>query len=130
MMPSVAIDTKGNGLHLDGGVKHRVRLDVGGFARYHGPLQLRRIAPSSTFFGDNFRIGDCSTVARPVRRHDLLGGQRICRPGADSNDIWNTQVTSFSLPPAVDNNWYSVNVEAGNSLSCRPIPPPIRVASS
>ena len=37
--------------------------------------------------------------------------------GADGDtDIWKTHITSFSVPPAVDNDWYSIDVEAGNSL--------------
>ena len=38
--------------------------------------------------------------------------------GSDGDtDIWRTHIASFSLPPAVDNDWYSVNVAAGSSLS-------------
>ena len=44
--------------------------------------------------------------------------------GADGDtDIWRTHITSFSLPPAVDNDWYSINVAAGNSLDLQTYTP-------
>ena len=44
-------------------------------------------------------------------------------PDGDTSDIWKTHITSFSLPPAVNNDWYSINVAAGNSLSLQTYTP-------
>ena len=64
-MPSVAMDSQGNlGLHLDGGVEHRVRLDVGRQPRHDRGTSARSTRPRArAFFNVNFRIGDYSSVA-------------------------------------------------------------------
>ena len=38
--------------------------------------------------------------------------------GSDgSSDIWKTHLTSFTIPPAQDNDWYSIDVQAGSGYS-------------
>ena len=74
-----------------------------------GPLQLLRRGP-----GQHFLRGQLPDRrlqhhgGRPDRRHTFWAANEYAGPGADSTDIWNTQVISFSLPPAVDNDWYSI----------------------
>ena len=71
--------------------------------------------PGGGFFYENFRIGDYSTTVLDPdgntfwSANEYIGSNR-------ASDIWLTHITSFSVPPAVDNNWYSVNVQAGQAL--------------
>ena len=68
------------GLHLDGGVEHRVPLDVGRQPRHLGPLQLLRRGPGRRLL--RRQLPDRRLQhrgARPDRRHDLLGRQRVHR---------------------------------------------------
>ena len=73
-------------------------------------------SPRRGFFYDSFRIGDYSTVViDPTDGTTFWAANEYSGPDA-ATDIWRTHITSFSLPPAVNNDWYSINVAAGNSL--------------
>src|SRR5262249_23765654 len=73
-------------------------------------------APGGGFFDVSFRIGDYgTTVLDPTDGTTFWGANEYI--GSDgSSDIWRTHITSFSVPPAVNNDWYSINVAAGNPL--------------
>ena len=43
--------------------------------------------------------------------------------GPDINNIWNTWVASFKVAPAVVNDWYTIDVAAGNTLSLQTYTP-------
>ena len=74
---------------------------------------FRREAGSST---SNVRIGDYSTVVLDPNGTTFWAANEYIGPDG-ATDIWRTYLASFSLPPAVDNNWYSINVQAGKSLA-------------
>jgi hypothetical protein len=117
-MPSVAIDNKGNlgFTWMEASSSEFVSMWVGSLDT-SGHFSSFDAAPSSTFFSANFRIGDYSTVVvDPIDGTTFWAANEYAGPGAASTDIWNTQITSFSLPPAVNNDWYSIDVAAGNSL--------------
>jgi methionine-rich copper-binding protein CopC len=118
-MPSVAEDDHGNlgFTWMEGSSTEFVSMWVGGLDT-SGHFTSFAAAPSSTFFAANFRIGDYSTtVVDPTDGLTFWSANEWSGPGADSGDIWNTHITSFSLPPAVSNDWYSINVGAGNTLA-------------
>ncbi len=65
---------------------------------------------------DSFRTGDYSGIA--VDPSNGLTFWAINQYyGPDINNIWNTWVASFQVSSPVVNDWYSVNVLAGNTLS-------------
>jgi Legume lectin domain/SdrD B-like domain/Bacterial pre-peptidase C-terminal domain/Bacterial Ig-like domain len=124
-MPSVDIDSKGNlgFTWMEGSSSEFVSMWVGSLDT-SGHFSSFDAAPSSTFFTQNFRIGDYSTVVLdPSDGTTFWAANEYAGPGAASSDIWNTQITSFSLPPAVNNDWYSVDVAAGNALDLQTYTP-------
>jgi methionine-rich copper-binding protein CopC len=117
-MPSVAIDIHGNlgFTWMEGSSTEYVSMWVGSLDT-QGHFSSFDAAPGGGFFFENFRIGDySSTVVDPTDGTTFWSANEYS--GADAaTDIWRTHITSFSVPPAVNNDWYSVNVAAGNSLT-------------
>jgi hypothetical protein len=79
--------------------------------------------PNAGFFNVSFRIGDYSTIViDPTDGNTFWAANEYS--GQDSaTDIWRTHITSFSLPPAVNNDWYTINVGAGNTLTLQSYTP-------
>jgi hypothetical protein len=79
--------------------------------------------PNAGFFNVSFRIGDYSTIViDPTDGNTFWSANEYS--GQDSaTDIWRTHITSFSLPPAVNNDWYTINVAAGNTLTLQSYTP-------
>jgi hypothetical protein len=123
-MPTVAIDNKGNlgFTWMEGSSSEFVSMWIGSLDTL-GHFSSFDAAPGGGFFYVSFRIGDySSTVVDPTDGTTFWSANEYS--GADAiSDIWRTHITSFSLPPAVNNDWYSINVAAGNSLSLQSYTP-------
>jgi methionine-rich copper-binding protein CopC/protocatechuate 3,4-dioxygenase beta subunit len=117
-MPSVALDTKGNlgFTWMEGSSSEYVSMWVGALDT-SGHFSSYDAAPGGGFFYANFRIGDYSTTVVDPTDGTTFWSANEYIGGDGASDIWRTHITSFSLPPAVNDDWYSVNVAAGNSLS-------------
>jgi protocatechuate 3,4-dioxygenase beta subunit/methionine-rich copper-binding protein CopC len=116
-MPSVAIDIHGNlgFTWMEGSSSEYVSMWVGSLDT-QGHFSSFDSTPNAGFFFENFRIGDySSTVVDPTDGTTFWSANEYSGPDAGS-DIWRTRITSFSVPPAVNNDWYSIDVAAGNSL--------------
>ena len=72
-----------------------------GSSRHHGPLQLLRRGPGRQLLRQTtVRIGDYSTVVvDPTDGTTFWAANEYIGPDGNT-DIWNTQITSFSLPAA------------------------------
>jgi protocatechuate 3,4-dioxygenase beta subunit/methionine-rich copper-binding protein CopC len=116
--PSVAIDTRGNlgFTWMESSSSEYVSMWIGTRDANSGNFTAYDAAPGQTFMNYSFREGDYSSILLdPVDGTTFWAANEFAGPDP-SVDIWNTQITSFSLPPAVDDDWYSVNVQAGQSL--------------
>jgi hypothetical protein len=123
-MPSVAQDIHGNlgFTWIESSSSEYLSMWVGtldtagNFASYDA-------APGQGFFYYNDRIGDYSTtVVDPTDGTTFWVANEYIGPNGAS-ELWNTHITSFSLPPAVNDDWYSVTVGAGNRLSLQTYTP-------
>jgi hypothetical protein len=116
-MPSVAIDSHGNlgFTWFESSLTEYMSMWVGSLDTM-GHFSSFDAAPGGGFFYASFRIGDYSTtVVDPTDGTTFWSANEYI--GSDgASDIWRTHITSFSLPPAVNDDWYSINVAAGNSL--------------
>jgi protocatechuate 3,4-dioxygenase beta subunit len=113
-MPSVAIDAHGNlgFTWMEGSTNEYVSMWVGSLDT-KGHFAAYDAAPGQGFFAENFRIGDySSTVVDPTDGTTFWSANEYIGPNG-SSDIWNTHIQSFSVPPAVNNDWYSIDVQAG-----------------
>jgi protocatechuate 3,4-dioxygenase beta subunit len=123
-MPSVDIDSRGNlgFTWMEASNTEYVSMWVGSLDN-QGHFSSYDAAPGGGFFVYNFRIGDYSTVVLdPTDGTTFWAANEYV--GADgSTDIWRTHITSFSVPPAVANDWYKINVAAGNSLDLQTYTP-------
>jgi methionine-rich copper-binding protein CopC/protocatechuate 3,4-dioxygenase beta subunit len=79
----------------------------------HGHFSSFDAAPGGGFFFENFRIGDYGTVVLDPTDGTTFWGANEYIGSDGANDIWRTHITSFSVPPAVNNDWYSINLQAG-----------------
>jgi protocatechuate 3,4-dioxygenase beta subunit len=116
-MPSVDIDIHGNlGLSwMEASSTEYLSMWVGSVDST-GHLSATDVAPGGGFFYVNFRIGDYSTVVLDPSDGTTFWAANEYIGSDGASDIWRTHITSFSVPPSVDNDWYSVNVAAGNTL--------------
>jgi hypothetical protein len=115
-MPSVAEDIHGNlgFTWMEGSKNEYISMWVGSLDTT-GHFSAVDASPGQAYFSINFRIGDySSTVIDPTDGTTFYSANEY--QGANSSDYWNTKIVSFSLPPSVNNDWYSVNVAASNSL--------------
>ncbi len=116
-MPSVAMDRNGNlgFTWMEASSTEYLSMWIGSLDN-QGHFSSYDVSPGGGFFYQNSRIGDYSTVALdPTSNTFWAANEYIGSDGA--SDIWRTYIASFSLPPAVDNNWYSVDVQSGQALS-------------
>ncbi len=116
-MPSVAIDSRGDlgFTWMEASNTEYLSMWVGSLDTM-GHFSSYDAAPGGGFFYQNSRIGDYSTtVLDPTDGMTFWSANEYI--GSDgANDIWRTHITSFSVPPAVNDDWYTINVAAGNSL--------------
>jgi hypothetical protein len=81
-----------------------------------GNLSSSDAAPGGGFMPENFRIGDYSTtVYDPSTNLFWSANEYIGSDGG--SDIWRTHITSFAAAAPVDNDWYSVNTNAGDNIT-------------
>jgi protocatechuate 3,4-dioxygenase beta subunit len=123
-MFTAAMDSRGNlgFTWMEGSSTEFVSMHVGALDT-QGHFSSYNATPNAGFFNVSFRIGDYSTIViDPSDGNTFWAANEYSGPDS-ANDIWRTHITSFSLPPAVNNDWYTINVGAGNTLSLQSYTP-------
>jgi protocatechuate 3,4-dioxygenase beta subunit len=123
-MFSAAMDSRGNlgFTWMQGSSTQYVSMYVGSLDT-QGHFSSYDATPNAGFFYENFRIGDYSTVViDPTDGNTFWAANEYSGPDAAS-DIWSTHITSFSLPPAINNDWYTINIGAGNTVTLQSYTP-------
>jgi protocatechuate 3,4-dioxygenase beta subunit len=116
--PAATIDTSGNLAFswMESSSTEYVSMWVGAISAVTGQFSSYDAAPGQGFMPESFREGDYGSVVLDPNGTTFWAANEYCGSNPFS-DIWNTHITSFSLPPAVNNDWYTINVAAGNTLT-------------
>jgi len=92
-----------------------VSMYVGTVSGSTGALAVYDAAPGVTTEFDSGRNGDYSTVVYDSSTDTFWAANEYAGPN-NGNDIWDTWIQQFSPSSFGEQNWYSVNVQAGGEL--------------
>jgi hypothetical protein len=121
-MPSAAINSVGDigitwiqsSLSEPVSMYEAVHRADGAAGSYSAPYDAKA---GSGYMPYSFRTGDYSTtVTDPADNLTFWSSNEYVPPNPYS-DIWATYASSFTSSPPVDNDWYSVNTNAGDNLA-------------
>ena len=117
-MPSVAEDINGNlgFTWMEASPTEFLSMYVGTL-NTSGQFTAVASAPGGGFFDVNFRIGDYSSTVIDESDGTTFWSANEYIGSDGSSNIWKTHLTSFTIPPAQDNDWYSIDVHAGTGYS-------------
>jgi methionine-rich copper-binding protein CopC len=122
--PAATIDTQGNLAFswMESSSTEYVSFWIGAISAVTGTFSSYDAAPGQGYMPESFREGDYGSVVLDPDGTTFWAANEYSGSNPFS-DIWNTHITSFSLPPAVNNDWYTMNVAAGNTLSLQTYTP-------